>query len=83
MKYNHSFLILTGDKQTKICGSAKIDCYTAAEIKLSSNDSISKLCNCLPACTSIVYETYIDELVENLENKKKTLSNLPPNTFVQ
>lgn len=51
------------DKNVSICGMSKIKCYTDAlyeyyedEIKHEFN---KKLCNCLPGCTSIVYETEV------------------------
>lgn len=60
-----------GAKGTRICGSAKIDCYKLAEEAIYGEDVIEglpdenaklfrKKCNCLSACTSIEYESYID-----------------------
>lgn len=62
---------LQGDKNTKICGAGSIKCYQEAEKKLLGEDVIDGLkdhiaksfryrCNCLPACTSIVYDAEID-----------------------
>lgn len=62
---------IIGAKGTRICGSAKIDCYKLAEQAIFGEDVIEglpdenaklfrKKCNCLSACTSIEYDTYID-----------------------
>ncbi|KAJ6649409.1 Pickpocket protein 28 [Pseudolycoriella hygida] len=55
------------DDTTPICGVAKVNCYTDAEIHLledsnsieASTNIIS--CNCLPACTSISYDSEISQ----------------------
>lgn len=60
-----------GDKITKICGIGSGECYVDAEKKLFGEDIIDEFsndtvkfyrenCNCLPACTSIRYEAFID-----------------------
>lgn len=54
-----------------ICGASSIRCYRNAEKKLFGKDVIDGLrdhnakwfrqnCNCLPPCTSIVYDAEID-----------------------
>lgn len=61
----------SGDNRTKICGAAKVNCYQKAEKRLFGEDVMDGLtddlvkmvreeCNCLPACTSIVYDADID-----------------------
>lgn len=58
------------DKDTPICGAAKIICYTEARNKLFAQQILESLtikpgdervkgCNCLPACTSISYDAEI------------------------
>lgn len=60
------------DAKTPICGAAKISCYTRAESLLLVKTRVQKItqryslkpvkvrsCNCLPACTSITYDTEI------------------------
>lgn len=62
---------MTGEKNTKICGPAKIKCYKEAQKKLYGEDievgltdkaakSFRKQCNCLPACSLIIYDADID-----------------------
>lgn len=54
---------VTGDKNTKICGAAKINCYKAAEKKLfDETQLLLSQCNCLPSCTSIEYDVKIDQI---------------------
>lgn len=61
----------TGNESTKICGSAKIECYKQAQGRLLEEDIIDGLsnkeaktfrrkCYCLPSCTSINYEAHVD-----------------------
>lgn len=65
-------LIFSGERDTKICGNANIPCYKNAQNKLFGEDVIDGLrdsfaktfrraCNCLPSCTSIVYDAEIDK----------------------
>lgn len=60
-----------GKRGTRICGAASVRCYKLAEKNLFGEDVIDGLrderakrfrirCNCLPACTSIVYDAEID-----------------------
>lgn len=66
-----SFFSFAGDKDTKICGAAKIKCYNEAEDRLLEKDftegltgdleAVKKGCNCLPACTSITYDAEISQ----------------------
>lgn len=62
---------MTGNESTKICGSAKIECYRRAKEKLFEEDIIGGLtnkkaerfrrkCHCLPSCTVITYEAQVD-----------------------
>lgn len=62
---------MLGQHGTKICGAASIQCYRDAEMKLYGEDIIEGLtdneartfrgaCNCLPACTAIIYDGDID-----------------------
>ena len=61
--------ILQDDNNTRICGSSKISCYDEAEdnflqehlIPRSTNFTTSIECNCLPACTSLTYDTEISQ----------------------
>lgn len=67
------FLLIyfAGNESTKICGTAKIDCYKQAQQTLFEEDIVDGLsnekaklfrrkCNCLPSCTSIFYEAHVD-----------------------
>lgn len=70
----NSFLLkpwFLGDKNTKICGTGRAQCYRDAEKKLFGEDVIDHVrkdsskvfratCDCLPACTSIKYSADID-----------------------
>lgn len=49
--------LIPGDKNTKICGEAKIRCYK--EIYQDAALLISQ-CNCLPSCSSVGYEKKLD-----------------------
>ncbi|XP_037032179.1 pickpocket protein 28-like [Bradysia coprophila] len=60
------------DKDTPICGIAKIDCYNEAENNLTKQQFVEEStlepgaervtsCNCLPACTSIIYDAEISQ----------------------
>lgn len=74
-----------GKNLTKICGSAKISCYQLAEMLLfgelatddgSENDaagSFREKCNCLPACTSILYNVDVDRAKLNCIEAQKAL----------
>ncbi len=54
-------------ESTPICGASMINCYHEAEDELLSNnirDNLSgykSVCNCLPVCTSIKYETEVSQ----------------------
>lgn len=61
----------TEDNRTKICGAALVRCYQKAEKRLFGEDVMDGVkddlvkmfredCNCLPACTSIIYDADID-----------------------
>lgn len=55
------------DETTPICGIAKVNCYVDAEGSLlEDTDEIAESrkiggCNCLPACTSISYDSEISQ----------------------
>lgn len=60
-----------GNESTKICGTAKIDCYMQAQQSLFEEDIVDGLtdkeaktfrqkCNCLPSCTTIIYDVHVD-----------------------
>ncbi|GAB0097251.1 pickpocket protein 28 [Sergentomyia squamirostris] len=57
------------DNDTLICGTAKVSCYNAVEYELLRAEVTADLqknyshspCNCLPACTSIVYDAEISQ----------------------
>lgn len=60
------------DRDTPICGAAKISCYNRAEDNLLKEQFMEGLtletgaekvkgCNCLPACTSITYDAEISQ----------------------
>lgn len=56
---------IAGDKTTKICGAAKIKCYSGVERKFRSSGGAKQYrdkCHCLPACTSIDYNVNIGRL---------------------
>lgn len=63
---------IAGNESTKICGAAKIECYTQSQKKLFEEDiadglsdeearSFRNECNCLPSCISIIYDAHIDQ----------------------
>lgn len=62
------------DSNTPICGIAKVNCYIWAEDDLLEDsetvDSILKIksCNCLPACTSISYDSEISQATYEWKN---------------
>lgn len=67
------FATFSGDNLTKICGTARIECYTNAEQQIYGEDVIDGLkneaaktfrrqCNCRPSCTSIKYDVDIDRI---------------------
>lgn len=69
-KIFHVMFFIVGDEITPICGADKMKCYNDAEDKLIKSDFIEGLvgdsavpkgCNCLPACTSITYESEISQ----------------------
>lgn len=55
---------ISGGRNTRICGEARIKCYKAAESNFNSESfrSFRDPCNCLPACTSIEYTADIDHV---------------------
>lgn len=76
---------LAGTKGTNICGSAKVKCYEESEEKLYGADVIDGLtdsaakkfrknCQCLPMCTSIVYEAEIDRAKFDWQARVKSLN---------
>lgn len=75
--------MLIGDNQTKICGTAKIDCFKSAEKRLSSDESEIKSfrnkCNCLTACTSIEYESDFEQWNIDMENGFKVMLSYDSN----
>lgn len=69
--WNRNFECIAGNESTKICGSAKIECYRQAQRQLFEEDIIDGLsnkkaesfrrkCHCLPSCTTITYEANVD-----------------------
>ena len=55
-----------GDKNTKICGAAKLECYSVIKNKFWSSESFNATrgeCNCLSGCTSITYNAEIERTV--------------------
>lgn len=62
------------DDTTPICGIAKVNCYTSAENEIleyaDAIESSTKInsCNCLPACTSISYDTEISQATYEWKN---------------
>lgn len=81
-KLNPSY---SGDRNTKICGGAKIDCYQAAGEKLMKHDlqaslskeepqSLIQKCNCLPACTTIEYKADVSHVEFELEIMRKSFN---------
>lgn len=68
-------LQFAGDKNTKICGTAKVKCYKESKRKLSIDKNARWFrdeCNCLPACTSIEYHTSIVRIHIDWEAIMKT-----------
>ena len=72
-----------GDRDTEICGGASINCYQNAEKNLYGEDIIDEFtndtvklyrefCNCLPSCTQIKYEAYIDRTKFDYERMMKS-----------
>ncbi|XP_031632077.1 pickpocket protein 28-like [Contarinia nasturtii] len=59
------------DNATNICGPASIKCYVSAADKLYQNDNHAKSfrehCNCMPACTSIEYNTDVSSVPYQLD----------------
>lgn len=57
-----SYLYPTGDKNTQICGAARMRCMKEAKWKMSTTNSgkaFEEECNCVPACTFIKYNAYV------------------------
>lgn len=76
--------MFAGDENTKICGTANLKCYQAAEKKLfiytndtekNSTTSFRKKCNCLSSCTSVEYHADIDRIAYNDETQRIFKSN--------
>ncbi|KAG4078929.1 hypothetical protein HA402_010881 [Bradysia odoriphaga] len=69
------------DRSTPICGIAKVNCYIEAEMDLlEDSDTIEtskkiNSCNCLPACTSISYDTEISQSSYEWKNFYKALNH--------
>lgn len=66
------------DRQTNICGAAKITCYENTDFQFYREDTDGPLnenmpksfrdkCNCLPACVSIKYDAEVDRNKYDLE----------------
>lgn len=69
--------LLTGDRNTKICGPNAIPCYRNAEITLLTNisaKSFREQCNCLPECTKIEYNAEIDRVKYDWAGIKRVLN---------
>lgn len=68
------------DTTTPICGIAKVNCYTFAENDLlEDTDTIEtsmkiNSCNCLPACTSISYDSEISQATFEWENYGRAMN---------
>lgn len=63
--------MISGQKGVRICGAGSFKCYREAAEKLYGEDIIEGLrdekaksfreaCDCLPACTAIIYSADID-----------------------
>lgn len=70
------------DKETPICGIAMVNCYLEAELDLleDSEEHVEtsrtiNSCNCLPACTSISYDTEISQSTYEWKNFYKALNH--------
>ncbi|XP_037031900.1 pickpocket protein 28-like [Bradysia coprophila] len=69
------------DRTTPICGIAKVNCYIEAEMDLlEDSDTVEtskkiNSCNCLPACTSISYDTEISQSSYEWKNFYKALNH--------
>lgn len=58
-----------GDRNTKVCGPAKIECYRMAErVLLTSNraKAFREKCNCLQVCRSLDYGGNIDRIESDM-----------------
>ncbi|XP_055319315.1 pickpocket protein 28-like [Sitodiplosis mosellana] len=63
------------DKNTPICGGAKIKCYKEAEKNLSTSRfarAFRDNCNCLQTCTTIEYQGDIDRVKFDMATMNKT-----------
>lgn len=67
----NNVVIFEGERGMMICGREKINCYKIAEKLLFGEDIIDGLiepkakeyrlnCNCLPGCTTYIYESEVD-----------------------
>lgn len=54
------FLVRTGDKDTKVCTMAEIQCSVEADYAFS-NYLIVEQCHCLPDCTTVTYDVEISQ----------------------
>lgn len=63
--------IVSGDSETRVCGTLSIKCYRSADKRLFGQDVLMGLkddgarlfrerCNCLAACTTITYNAEVD-----------------------
>lgn len=79
-----TFFSCSGDEDTSICGTGSVACYENAAKKLLGEDVIDELandtvtmfrenCNCLPGCTAINYEGYMDRIKFDYDRIIKTL----------
>ncbi len=73
---------LPRDATTKICSSKNIRCYHSVRDNLLKSHitptSVSRPCNCLPACNSITYEAQISQNPLDWNSFAKTLK-IPKN----
>lgn len=73
---------LPRDAATPICGTDKMSCYhNVSDTLLKSSiteTGISRPCNCLPPCHSIIYDAQVSQTPLNWTSYSKTL-NTPKN----
>lgn len=65
------------ESHTKICGTSKIQCYRNVTRISAQHDPVK--CNCLPSCTSIVYDAEMHEFVYDIENYLQIYDSLLAN----
>ncbi|XP_055382440.1 pickpocket protein 28-like [Condylostylus longicornis] len=82
------------NNDTPICGLKNLKCYNEAEYHLLNEEfergskksknifnSFSSTCNCLPACTSIAYETEINQAAYNVTTHYEPFISKFPQEF--